>query len=53
MNEYGLNDSDYSENMAINLINNNIDYNRVKIKLNENKLAAKEYINAFIGGRAQ
>lgn len=53
MNEYGLNYNDYSENMTINLINNNIDYNRVKIKLNENKLAAKEYINAFIGGRAQ
>ena len=32
MNEYGLNYNDYSENMTINLINNNIDYNRVKNK---------------------
>lgn len=53
MDEYGLNDRDYSENMAIDLMNSNIDYDRVRIKLNENKLAAKEYINAFIGGQAQ
>lgn len=50
MDEYGLNDRDYSGNENIDLSNSNIDYNRVRIKLNENRLAAKEYINAFIGG---
>lgn len=50
MNEYGLNDRDYSENVAIDLMDGDIDYDRVRVKLNENRLVAKKYINTFIGG---
>lgn len=53
IDEYGLNDRDYSENNAVGLMNSNIDYDCVQMKLNENKLAAKDYINTFIGGQAQ
>lgn len=50
LKEYGLQDKDYSCNSLSDCMIGNIDYNYVRARIEQNRLAAKGYLEKYIGG---
>ena len=50
LKEYGLQDKDYSGDLRGDYMMNNIDYNYVRARIEQNRLVAKGYLEKYVGG---